>query len=604
MDCTIHSNAPDPSFDAFAAPRGQPSTGFEQRVSPTAEGRATPAVGARQYLPPESGAARPPSPARDVVRPASNDAEEREKDLVTFRLGYRRRLASTVAIALSFLAAKIFGALDVTYATVFGVAAGALAINWALTRIALRARHWWFRYAFAAFDAALISTIVYTYAQPGLVAIYFLAIVPYSFDRGRVIGYFTAIASAIGYVVALMLGRGRHPEIAQSTSWILVDAGLLLLVSHSIVPIASKLISRIRATRECMVAAEAGNLTVRADSKYADELGFLQRSFNRMLGEIGQLIASVQHESDEVAAVAGQLAGSAGEISVAGDEFAATASDVSQQLAGQRHHAASGVRQTDLALDAASGLQRRAAEMEDDARELVAAATSSREATGRAAESLVSIGEKVRESAVAVGELAGASEKIGKFAQSVSGIARQTNLLALNAAIEAARAGEHGKGFAVVADEVGKLATQSERAAREIAVEIAGVRAQIDAAVRVMTHGEQEVRNVGTVATDATTALGAVLAGIERIAAVISDAAAVSRDQSETMSHLADSSRAIENVSVEAAARAEEASTAASTQKTSLGGLSSSSQQLAALADRLRGSITRFTVSAGRAASR
>jgi methyl-accepting chemotaxis protein len=530
------------------------------------------------------------------ARLAANDDEELEKDLITFRLGYRRRLVSCVVIALSFLAAKVFGALDVTFSTVFGVASGAIIINWVLTRIALRARHWWFRYAFAAFDAALISTIVYTYASPGLIVVYFLAIVPYSFDRGRVIGYFTAVASAVGYTAAMLLGRGRHPALAQSSTWILVDASLLLLVAHSIVPIASKLISRIRATRECMVAAEGGDLTVRAESKYADELGFLQRSFNRMLGEIGQLIASVQHESDEVAAVAEQLAASAGEINVAGDEFAATVGDVSHRLTEQRNHALAGVRQTDLALDAASGLRTRAAEMETDARSLVLAATSSREATGRAAGSLVTIGEKVRESAAAVSALASASEKIGKFAQSVSGIARQTNLLALNAAIEAARAGEHGRGFAVVADEVGKLAAQSDRAAREIAVAIGGVRDQIQLAVHTMKQGEEEVRGVGSVATDATAALGAVLVGIERIAAVITDAAAVSRDQSETMGRLADSIRAMENVSVEAAAHAEEASGAASAQKASLGALSSSSQQLADLADRLRRSITRFTV--------
>ncbi len=537
---------------------------------------------------------------RVTQRIASNDDEELEKDLITFRLGYRRRLASTVVIALSFLAAKIFGALDVTFGTVFGVAAAAIIINWLLTQIALRLRHWWFRYAFAAFDAALISTIVYTYASPGLIVIYFLAIVPYSFDRGRVIGYFTAVASAVGFTIAMLLGRADHPELSQSPTWILVDAALLLLVAHSIVPIASKLISRIRATRECMVAAEAGNLTVRAESKYADELGFLQRSFNRMLGEIGQLIASVQHESDEVAAVAEQLAASAGEISIAGEGFAATVGDVSHRLKEQRQQAVAGVRQTALALDAASGLRGRAAEMENDARALLVAATSSREATGRAAGSLVTIGEKVRESATAVGALASASERIGKFAQSVSGIARQTNLLALNAAIEAARAGEHGKGFAVVADEVGKLAAQSEQAAREIAATIASVRDQIQSAVHAMNQGEEEVRGVGTVATDATAALGAVLTGIERIAAVISDAAAVSRDQSETMSTLADSIRAMENVSVEAAAHAEEASNAASAQKASLGSLSSSSHQLADLAERLRQSITRFTVNAAR----
>jgi len=542
---------------------------------------------------------RPP-----VTRPGFTEDEELEKDLITFRLGHRRRLVSTLAIAFSFFCAKVFGALDVSYVIIVSVASIAILANWLLTRVALRIRKWWFRYAFAAFDAALISTILYMYGSPGLVVIYFLAIVPYSFDRGRVLGYFTAVACAAGYVVAMLAARANHIASAQSIPWIAVDAVLLLLVSHQIVPIASKLISRVRETRECMAAAEQGDLTVRARSKYADELGFLQRSFNRMLDEIGQLIASVQHESDEVAAVAEQLAASAGEINVAGDAFARTATDVHRKLQEQRAHAITGVRQTDLALDAAAGLRTRAGEMEADASALVSAATSSREATGRAAESLVSIGEKVRASAAAVSALAESSDKIGKFALAVSGIARQTNLLALNAAIEAARAGEHGKGFAVVADEVAKLAAQSDRAAKEIAGAIAIVRDQIGVAATVMTKGEEEVRGVGTVAADATAALGAVLAGIERIAAVIGEAAAVSRDQSETMSKLADAIRSMEGVSAEASARAEEASGAAASQTASLGALSASSQQLAALAERLRRSITRFTVTAGPAAAR
>lgn len=59
--------------------------------------------------------------------------------------------------------------------------------------------------------------------------------------------------------------------------------------------------------------------------------------------------------------------------------------------------------------------------------------------------------------------------------QEVKNISTQTNLLALNASIEAARAGEYGKGFTVVAQEIGKLAHQSELAARRVEDTLNGI---------------------------------------------------------------------------------------------------------------------------------
>jgi methyl-accepting chemotaxis protein len=473
---------------------------------------------------------------------------------------------------------------------------GALALNEALTRVATRpARYrWWHKYLFALFDITLVSSLVLVFGYSALIAVYFVAIVPYSFDQGRTLGRFMALTSAAEYLLAAWLHHRSHPT--GNELQIVVDATVLFIVAWLLVPMSSRLIRRIRTTRDCIAEAEHGNLLVRATARHNDELGFLERSFNRMLEELGVIIATVQREADQVASLSVHLAASTQGLNAGSVEFADTAHALSAHLAEQRSFAEAGVREAADARIAADGLRERAEHMEINSQTLLVAAQSSRDAISRAASTLVTIGSDVRRTAATVETLATASEQVGEFVEMIARIARQTNLLALNAAIEAARAGDHGKGFAVVAEEVRKLAEESGRAAKEIAGTIGTLRASIATVVDAMQDGEREVRNVGEVATGADQALTAMLTGIETIAAVIAEAAMVSRRQAESMGSLSTKIEGMQQVSAEAAVRAAAAATVARQQSSATEGLTLTSQQLAELADRLRRSISRFAV--------
>jgi methyl-accepting chemotaxis protein len=528
--------------------------------------------------------------------------EDRAKDTLTFRLGAKRRYALTALFGAAGLAATLLGFAPVPVWIVVSIAGAAFALNFLLTSLAtgVLSTVWWMRYAVATLDVALISAVVAVLRQDAMVILYFLVIVPYSFDRGKALGYFTGAASALGFllvrVAAMPPGTSGHVY-----GWSVVTALLLLVVASQLVPITSRLISRIRRTREVIAEAEQGNLLARADGRYSDELGLLQRSFNRMLESTGQLIGTVQHEADAVAGLAERLASATGSLSASGTEFATTAVNLTTHLESQRRFAVDGAQHSQQALGASERLRERAEEMESDALALVAAAEQSRSAIGRASTTLVTISDRVRATASTVGALGTASERVNEFVDTVSRIARQTNLLALNAAIEAARAGEHGKGFAVVAEEVRKLAEESGRAAREVAETISIVRENIAAAVTSMGEGDREVRDVGTVADEANLALGTMLEGIRRIADVVAETASVSRAQSTTMETLTATMTGVQAVAVDASARAGTASAAATRQTASLDGLSATSRQLAELSDRLRHSISRFSVTAPQA---
>jgi len=526
-------------------------------------------------------------------------AEERAKDLVTFQQGAKRRARSIALVGAGLYTASLAGVAQVSLGIAIAIIGGGLALNALLTVLATHTTtyRWWFRYVFSAFDTVLMSCAVLLFGHPSLAALYFLAIVPYSFDRGQTLGYFTAACSAAGFVAASWGFHLLHPAVPVDPAWTLIAVLLLLAVSSQVIPIPSRLIRRVRKTRDVMSAAERGNLCVRADARATDELGFLEQSFNRMLAELGQAIEGVQREAKDVAAYAEEVARAAQALSEAGVEFTSAARSLAAELETQRGYTTAGAERTQGAQATAEGLRERAEGMESNTRALRQAAELSRDAIGRAGSTLLTVGDRVRDASATVRRLSDASAQVGEFAEAVSRIARQTNLLALNAAIEAARAGDHGKGFAVVADEVRKLAEESARAAKEIALTIAGVREQIATAVDSMAAGEREVHDVGRVAEEANAALGAITAEIARVAEVVTATANVSREQSASMAELSAVIRGAEAVSVEAAARADRAVEAAARQTASLDGLTGTSRQLAELAERLRGSMGRFRAS-------
>jgi methyl-accepting chemotaxis protein len=533
------------------------------------------------------------------VRGWTDDAsglEQRLKDLETIARSHRLRRWMVATGLLLGLVGWIFGAVKTRPATMVLVAGGAAFANELLGLIHERGWYrWWLVYALALFDVLLVAVLVVWFGHGGFIAALFIAVLPYAFDQGHTVGNFLVLTAALAYLGAAYLHSALYAPTA-SLSGAGLETVVFILVAMALKRIPATLIARIRHARSVMGEAERGFLAVRAPAGESDELGFLERSFNRMLEEIGATISTVQREADEVAAFAEQLAASAEELHATSETVTQAAQQLAGDLGQQRELAEVARHESATAAEQAESLRVRAELMQADAARLVAAAERGRDRVARASQTLRTVGEEVRATAATVVGLSGMSERIGVFVQTIARIARQTHLLALNAAIEAARAEEHGEGFAVVADEVRALAGEAGKSARDVAELVSELRAGIDAAARAMQSGEAKVRDIGAVAAEADAALQELHQGVELVGDLVNATAEVSRGQAQRLAELARSLEQVAAISSASSRRADGAAASTQTQITSMGDLTTTSQQLAQLAERLRASIARFSV--------
>ncbi len=168
----------------------------------------------------------------------------------------------------------------------------------------------------------------------------------------------------------------------------------------------------------------------------------------------------------------------------------------------------------------------------------------------------------------AMADIKAGSAKISDIIKNIEDIAEQTNLLSLNAAIEAARAGEAGRGFSVVAEEVRSLAEESAKAAQNTA--------------RLITKSIETVENGTNIVNETAQSLMQVVNNTGEITSIIADIADAAREQAS----------AIEQINT----GFEQMSDAVTMNSMTAQESASSSEELAAQAQNLKGLISRFSL--------
>ncbi|MGE3852311.1 MAG: methyl-accepting chemotaxis protein [Planctomycetota bacterium] len=202
------------------------------------------------------------------------------------------------------------------------------------------------------------------------------------------------------------------------------------------------------------VSEGEGDLTQRIAVTSQDELGKMAGYFNKLMGNLQDLMKQVQLSGIIVNSSSTEIAAGSREQEAAVAELAATAKEIAATT-------------TEISATANELLQTM-----HDVSNVTANTASSAAQSKLGLENMErTMGQMVQSAGTITNRLSVLSEKasnISSVVTTIMKVADQTNLLSLNAAIEAEKAGEFGLGFAVVANEVRRLADQTAMASTDI----------------------------------------------------------------------------------------------------------------------------------------
>ncbi|WP_060980570.1 HAMP domain-containing methyl-accepting chemotaxis protein [Vibrio splendidus] len=363
------------------------------------------------------------------------------------------------------------------------------------------------------------------------------------------------------------------PELEASTDES-VRLSLILSVIATVVGIFSAYLLTTAITVPIQKAVETanqlaqGDLTVDVGRTSKDETGKLLDAVQNTANHLKQMISTISNASSELASASEELA-------VVTEQ---TSKGISQQETETEMVATAMNEMATTVHDVADN----AAKASEAANEANNEALSGSQVVQRTITSINALSVRVNDSSEKLHKVEQEAVNIGKILHVIREISEQTNLLALNAAIEAARAGEQGRGFAVVADEVRSLAARTQGSTSEIQVIIEQLQAGIQGTVDAMKQGQVEADNCVDQANEANMALAAITDAIGIINDMNMQIASASEQQSSVAEDISENVVNVKTIAEENAVAANQTS--------------SSSTEIARLADGLGRLVAEFKV--------
>ncbi|MDD6201807.1 MAG: methyl-accepting chemotaxis protein [Lachnospiraceae bacterium] len=328
----------------------------------------------------------------------------------------------------------------------------------------------------------------------------------------------------------------------------------------------------------------------------SDEIGIISRDYETMRNSIINLLQEIKTVIEELAQQAESLSDVSKKVSEMGSQLSLTVNEVANGATGQAQETADGQEQVaslsrlievvEKNMDILNGAVREVSGLKDEGLEALKIVVENTEENNRNSQNVHKV----------IMETSHQTERIKDASVQIREISTQTNLLALNASIEAARAGESGKGFAVVATEIGNLAGETNELTDTIEGIIQDLTEKMKTAVE-MIDGVQDSSKLQTESViDTKNKFDSIAEHIRGMEENCEELNASARQMEERKNAIVTMVSNLSALSEENAACMEEAAAAVEEESKSIDTVSTSSHDVAALAEKLTQEIGKFKI--------
>lgn len=320
--------------------------------------------------------------------------------------------------------------------------------------------------------------------------------------------------------------------------------GVVTTALFAILMLISRVLGRqLRNTVDLLTQVANGDLTGRMDvnENPKDEFTQVGEAANRMVSDIGRLMAQTTKSTHELEQVKSDLTEAMNRLSDNNSQVSTNTSEVAsaaQEIAYTINDVAKNMSQVGSSTRTAS-----------EAAEVGSAVV---EGSLKTMKELAALIDQAQGTIQALNQ---SSARVSSIVGVINSLADQTNLLALNAAIESARAGEAGRGFSVVADEVRTLAQKTVSATGDIETIVQDLNTQTKRMDTLFSNGrelsdagERAAGEINATMGNINSTIGGLSGEMEQVVVAIEEITTTTDDIAQRMDNVREQTSGTTNI--------------------------------------------------------